>query len=337
MPQNNLLLSSSPHAYSKIDTRKIMLAVIIALLPAAVYGVVLFGAHALLVILVSIGTAVLSEYLFRLVTKQDTRIDDFSAVVTGLLLALILPPSTPLLITALGSFAAIIFAKEFFGGLGANPFNPALIGRAILLMSFPQRIGGSWHMPFKALTDATTTATPLTILKLGGTISDVGKSFVEQGVASNNDYSSILNVLFLGNRAGCIGESSIMLILIGFAFLLFVRVIDWIVPVCMVGSAFILSFVLGADPVFAILAGGLVFGAVFMATDYSSSALTVRGKVIFGIGAGLMTIIIRQFGGYPEGVTYGILLMNAFTPFLDKLRTKKYGFIKPAKTGGARS
>lgn len=337
MPQNNLLLSSSPHVYSKIDTRKIMLAVILALLPVAVYGVVLFGAHALLVILFSVGSAVVFEYLFRLITKQDIRIGDFSAVVTGLLLALILPPSTPLWAVVLGSFAAIVFAKEFFGGLGANPFNPALIGRAILLMSFPQRIGGSWHIPFKAISDATTTATPLTILKLGGSIADVGKSFVEQGVAANADYPSILNVLFLGNRAGCIGESSILLILIGFVFLLLVHVIDWIVPVCMVGSAFVLSFMLGADPVFAILSGGLVFGAVFMATDYSSSALTVKGKVLFGIGAGAMTIIIRQFGGYPEGVTYGILLMNAVTPFLDKLRTKKYGFTEPPKSEGARS
>lgn len=330
MPANNLLLSSSPHVYTGVSPRKIMLAVLISLTPTTIYGVVLYGLPALLVIIVSIVTAVASEAAFRYVTRQDLRIGDLSAVVTGLLVALISPPSIPLWMVALGSFAAIVLAKEFFGGLGANPFNPALIGRAILLMSFPAAMT-SWHVPFKGISDATTGATPLNILKLGGSVADVGAGFVENGLAVASDYSATLWTLFLGNRAGCIGESSILFILIGFVFLLATRVIVFITPVAMVASAFIASWALGMDPVFGVLSGGLLFGAVFMATDYSSSPLTPLGKAIFGAGAGLVTVIIRRFGGYPEGVTYGILMMNAVAPFMDKLRQKKYGFIPPAK------
>ncbi|HPG87800.1 MAG TPA: RnfABCDGE type electron transport complex subunit D, partial [Spirochaetales bacterium] len=264
------------------------------------------------------------------VTKQDVRIGDLSAVVTGLLVALISPPSVPLWMVALGSFAAIVLAKEFFGGLGANPFNPALIGRAILLMSFPAAMT-TWHVPFKGLLDATTGATPLNVVKMGGTIADVGAGFVQNSLSSVPDYSSTLWTLFVGNRAGCIGESSILLILVGFIFLLALRVVSFITPLAMVGTAFLASWLLGMDPVFGILSGGLLFGAVFMATDYSSSPVTPLGKAIFGAGAGLITVIIRRFGGYPEGVTYAILIMNAVAPFMDKLRVKKYGFVPPAK------
>lgn len=328
MPDNKMLLSSTPHIYSAVNTRKIMLAVIIALLPTTIYGVVLFGLPALLVILVSIASAVAAEAGFRFITKQDIRIDDLSAVVTGLLVALISPPSVPLWAIAMGSVAAIVFAKELFGGLGANPFNPALIGRGILIMSFPAHMT-RWHLPFQAISDATTSATPLNIIKMGGTMTDVGNGFLENGLAKGAEYSDILLTLFLGNRAGCIGESSILLILVGFAFLLAIRVVNFITPLAMIGTTFILSWLLGMDPVFGILAGGVVFGAVFMATDYASSPITLMGKLIFGAGAGAITVIIRKFGGFPEGVTYGILIMNAIAPYLDKLRIKKYGFIKP--------
>jgi len=307
-----------------------MLSVIIALSPVSVYGVVLYGVHALLVIAVSIVTAVLSEAAFRAVTKQDVRVGDLSAVVTGLLVALISPPSIPLWMVALGSFAAIVLAKEFFGGLGANPFNPALIGRAILLMSFPAAMT-TWHVPFKGLLDATTGATPLNIVKMGGTIADVGAGFVQNSLSSVPDYGATMWTLFVGNRGGCIGESSILLILVGFVFLLALRVVSFITPLAMVGTAFLASWLLGMDPVFGVLSGGLLFGAVFMATDYSSSPVTPLGKAIFGAGAGLITVVIRRFGGYPEGVTYGILIMNAVAPFMDKLRVKKYGFVPPAK------
>lgn len=330
MPANNLLLSSSPNSFSGVDTRKIMLAVLIALLPSTVYGVVLFGLPALLLILVSVGSAVAAEAGFRALIKEDIRIGDFSAVITGLLVALIVPPSIPLWMVAMGSVAAIILAKEFFGGLGANPFNPALIGRAILLMSFPAPMT-SWHNPFGGIADATTAATPLNVVKLGGTIADVGKGFVDAGLAGSADYASTLWTLFIGNRAGSIGESSILLILIGAAFLLALRVITWITPLAMVGATFLVSWALGMDPVFGVLSGGVLFGAVFMATDYSSTPITPKGKLIFGLGAGAMIAIIRKIGGYPEGVTYAILIMNAISPFLDKLRVKKYGFVAPAK------
>jgi electron transport complex protein RnfD len=315
-----------------------MLSVIIALMPVTIYGVVLFGVPALLVVLTSVFTAVVSEAAFRAATKQAIHIDDLSAVVTGMLVALISPPSLPLWMAAIGSFAAIVLAKEFFGGLGANPFNPALIGRAIMLMSFPAAMT-TWHVPFKGIIDATTGATPLNIVKMGGTIADVGKGFMDNGLAAASDYGSTLWTLFVGNRGGCIGESSILLILVGFIFLLALRVISFITPLAMVGTAFVASWILGMDPVFGVLSGGVLFGAVFMATDYSSSPLTPLGKALFGAGAGLVTAIIRKFGGYPEGVTYAILMMNALSPFMDNLRVKKYGFVpaaKPAAKGAAK-
>lgn len=334
MPANNLLLSSSPNAFTGVDSRKIMMAVVIALLPTTVYGVVLYGVPALLVILTSVASAVAAEAAFRALIKQDVRVGDLSAVVTGLLVALISPPSLPLWMAALGSVAAIIFAKEFFGGLGANPFNPALIGRAVLLMSFPAAMT-TWHAPFGALTDATTAATPLNVVKLGGSVADVGMQ-----IAGSSDYGTLLWTLFVGNRSGCIGEGSILLILVGFAFLLALRVVNWVTPLAMVGTTFVLSWLLGMDPVFGVLSGGVVFGAVFMATDYASSPITPMGKLVFGAGAGAITAVIRRFGGFPEGVTYGILLMNAVAPYLDKLRVKKYGYVpapkpaKPAKEAG---
>lgn len=338
MPANNMLLSSSPHVFTGVTPRKLMLSVIIALMPVTVYGIVLFGVHALLLVLTSVGTAVASEAAFRAITRQTIHIDDLSAVVTGLLVALISPPSLPLWMIAIGSSAAIVLAKEFFGGLGANPFNPALIGRAIMLMSFPAAMT-TWHVPFKGILDATTGATPLNVVKMGGTIADVGKGFVDNGLAVASDYGSTLWTLFVGNRGGSIGESSILLILVGFVFLLALRVISFITPVAMMGTAFIASWILGLDPVFGMLSGGLMFGAVFMATDYSSTPLTPLGKALFGAGAGLVTVIIRRFGGYPEGVTYSILMMNALSPFMDNLRVRKYGFVqaaKPAAKGAAK-
>ena len=328
-----VLLSSSPHFSSPATVRRLMANVLIALAPAAAYGVVLYGLPALLTILVSVAAALASDALFRLALRQKPRIDDCSAAVTGLLLALVLPPSTPLWMTALGAIFAVVVAKEFFGGLGANVFNPALIGRAFLIMSFPAAIT-AWHRPVgfaAALTDAVSTATPLNILKMGGSVQDVGAGFLAQGTAASGDYGSVLWTLFIGNRAGCIGESSILLILAGAVYLMATRTIDWRAPAAMIGTTFLASLALGMDPVFGVLAGGVVFGAVFMATDYVSAPLTAWGKLIFGFGAGLITVLIRKWGGYPEGVTYGILIMNALTPFLNRLIQKKYGYVRPAK------
>jgi electron transport complex protein RnfD len=217
-------------------------------------------------------------------------------------------------------------------------FNPALIGRAFLLMSFPAAITGweqprAFFAPASGLVDALTAATPLDLIKAGQGAADVGAAFAASGLASSADYGHTLLTLFLGLRPGCIGESSIVLIAAGFMYLLATGTIDWRAPVTMTVSVFVFSFLFGRDPVFAVLSGGALFGAVFMATDYVSSPLTSKGKLIFGAGAGLVTALIRQWGNYPEGVTYGILIMNALTPFLNKLLQRKYGWTKPVKEG----
>jgi electron transport complex protein RnfD len=324
MPANNLLLSSSPHFFSAATTRKIMLAVIIALVPSTIYGVYLFGFHALLVVLASVVGAVGSEWLFRLATRQESHLSDCSAIVTGLLLALVLPPSIPVWMAFLGAIVAIVVAKEFFGGLGMNPFNPALIGRAFLLMSFPAPMT-TWHKPLQGLVDAASGATPLNILKTGGSLQDVMSSV---GVSNAG---GLYWQLFLGNRSGSLGETSILLVAIGGIFLLAMGVIQFAVPLAMLASTALLSWAVGMDPLLAVLTGGVVFGAFFMATDYATSPLTLKGKILYGVGIGLLIVLIRRFGGFPEGVTYAILIMNMLSPFFDKLRTRKYGYVKPKK------
>lgn len=332
-----LYIQSSPHIVRADDTAKIMSRVIISLLPVTVWGIVIFGVSALLNVAVSVAAAVIGEALFRRITKQDIRIKDCSAAVTGLLLALVVPPSTPLWMTALGALFAVIVAKEFFGGLGANVFNPALAGRAFLLMSFPAAMT-TWLKPsgirtpfyqFSGgnLVDGATTATPLGIIKEGAA-SGFGAVESSLGVSS---YGEMLKDLFLGNRAGSIGETSILLILAGCVFLLATKTIDWRAPVGLIAAAFVASWALGLDPVFSVLSGGVVFGAVFMATDYTSAPVTEYGKLIFGAGAGLLVVLIRRFGNYPEGVTYGILIMNMATPFLNRILHKKYGYVAPVK------
>ena len=323
----SLLLASSPHINSKVNSQKLMGNVLIALAPICVFSVIMFGLPVLLNIVVAVAAAIAGESLFRVVIRQPARVKDLSAVVTGVMLALIIPPSLPLWMTALGSVFAIVVAKEFFGGLGANVFNPALIGRAFLLMSFPKNMG-TWHYPevFEnleaifptALTDATSSASPLGV---GWVLPD---QYME---------------MFLGFREGSSGETSILLLLVAFVFLLITKTIDWRAPVSMILSAAAFAFILGNDPVAAVLCGGLVFGAVFMTTDYVTSPLTPSGKVIFGIGAGIMTMLIRKYGMYPEGVCYSILIMNGITPFLNKILPRKYGFVpkKPAPKADAGS
>lgn len=337
MPE--LYLGSSPHIGANNGVSRIMGHVLIALTPLAVFGIVLYGLHALAVILVCVAAAVGGEALFRLAIKQENRSRDLSAAVTGLLLALVLPPGAPLWIAALGGIFAVVAAKEFFGGIGANVFNPALSGRAFLLMSFPQALT-TWAVPGRSL-DALSGPTPLGIIKtaqaanpslpFSQALEAVGKSFVDAGAASASGYGEILKTLFTGNRGGAIGESSIMLILAGCVYLLAFKIIDWRAPLAMIASAAALSFVLRMDPLFSVLSGSLFFSAVFMATDYTTAPVTAKGKLIFGAGAGIITILIRKWGNYPEGVTYGLLIMNAVTPFLNRLIQKKYGYVKAAK------
>ena len=344
------LLSSSPHIVSPVRSDRLMATMLIALAPVTIFGIILFGFPALLTVLVSVVAAVAGEALFRLATRQEPRVRDLSAAVTGLLLALTLPPSIPLWMTALGSLFAVIVAKEFFGGLGANVFNPALAGRAFMLMSFPAAMT-RWHRPpgYFALTlsdslneagivDGVSGVTPLNIAKLlveedrlGEAVNAVGKDLFASGAAGGGDYWSTIKTLFIGNHAGAIGESSILLILAACLVLLLTKTIDWRAPLTMTLAGFLASWALGYDPLFSILSGGILFGAVFMVTDYVTAPLTGRGKLIFGFGAGLITVLIRKWGGYPEGVTYGILIMNALSPFLNRLLPKKYGSVPKKK------
>ncbi|MDR1866746.1 MAG: RnfABCDGE type electron transport complex subunit D [Treponema sp.] len=323
-----MLLASSPHIVSKTTVRPLMATVLIALTPVTLFGCAIFGVPAILNVLVSVLSAVCAETAFRAATKQPLRWKDLSAVVTGLLLALIIPPSTPLWMTSLGSIFAIIVAKEFFGGLGANIFNPALVGRAFLIMSFPAALT-TWHQPVglgTALSDTVTTATPLNLMRQGTSLAQIGTNI---GVGS--DYIALIKQFFLGFRGGSIGETSILLIIAGAVFLLIVRTIDWRIPVALLSTTMLMSLLLGMDPLVGILTGGVFFGAVFMATDYASSPLTPFGQILFGCGAGIITVLIRKWGSFPEGVTYSILVMNAVTPFLNRFLPRKYGYVPSKK------
>lgn len=317
MAENKNVVTSSPHFFGNNSTQRIMLSVIIALLPLCIYGVIVFGIPALVTIIVSVAGAVCFEALFQKATKQPITVSDLSAAVTGILLALVCPPTIPVWQLLLGDAMAVVVAKGFFGGLGANVWNPALIGRAFMLVSFSESMGAVWKKPY---TDAISSSTVLPLL-------------VDWSIAAD---SEMYLDYFLGNRAGCIGEVSILLILISFIFLFVIGVIDWKTPVCMIATTAILTALVGNDWIMAILSGGLVFGAVFMATDYATTPVMWPGKVIFGVGAGIMTFLIRQFGGYPEGVMFSILMMNSITPFLNKIIPHKYGFVKPVKKEAAK-
>ncbi|MDR2376448.1 MAG: RnfABCDGE type electron transport complex subunit D [Treponema sp.] len=351
------LLSSSPHIVSPVCSARLMANMLIALAPVTIFGIILFGLPALLTVLVSVSAAVAGEALFRLVTRQELRVRDLSAAVTGLLLALTLPPSTPFWMTALGAVFAVVVAKEFFGGLGANVFNPALAGRAFMLMSFPAAMT-RWHRPpgrfvmvledslnRASIVDGVSGVTPLNIVKLlaeenrlGEAVGAVAKDFLTASglsVPPAPDYWAAIKTLFIGNHAGAIGESSVLLILAACLVLLLTRTIDWRAPLTMTLAGLLASLALGYDPLFGLFSGGLLFGAVFMVTDYVTAPLTSKGKLIFGFGAGLITVLIRRWGAYPEGVTYGILIMNALSPFLNRLLPRKYGYV-PKKKPSAR-
>ncbi|MGE5529965.1 MAG: RnfABCDGE type electron transport complex subunit D [Patescibacteria group bacterium] len=319
MPESGIVISPAPHLHAPVSTERIMGVVILALLPAAAAGIYFFGWRALLIILVSMAAAVAAEALCCLAARRPVAVRDGSAALTGLLLALIIPPDTPLWITVIGSVFAIAIGKQIFGGLGYNPLNPALLGRAFLVAAYAAPMT-TWRWPANALSwaggniDAVATATPLGLLK-SGALAKLGEIPLWQ--------------LFLGNRAGSLGETSVLALLAGGLFLVLIRVVDWRIPLFYLGSVAAMALLFGQDPLFHLMTGGLVIGAFFMATDYVTSPLTGRGRIIFGLGCGLLTMLIRRYGGYPEGVCYAILIMNAFVPLIDRsTMPRRFGEVK---------
>ncbi|HDZ77542.1 MAG TPA: RnfABCDGE type electron transport complex subunit D [Candidatus Omnitrophica bacterium] len=310
---NNLVVSTSPHIHRHESTATIMWAVVIALIPSGIGSVWIFGLSALWVILTGVLSAVVFEVLIQRLRGQEVSVLDGSAVLTGLLLTYNLPPVVPLWIPVVGSFFAIAIVKHAFGGLGRNIFNPALAGRAFLLAAWPTYMT-TFHAPY----DALTTATPLALLKEGKIL-----NLAEMNLTYGD--------LFFGGRAGCIGEVCIGLLILGAIFLWVRGVFSLHAPFAFIATLALFSWAFGGtalfsgDWIFAILSGGLILGAFFMATDYVTTPLTLKGQAIFGIGCGLITFVIRKWGGYPEGVSYSILMMNAFTPLIDRyVRPKRY-------------
>ncbi len=299
--ENKLIISSSPHIVTPITTQKIMLDVLIALLPATVAGCVVFGLRALLVIVTCVAICVLSEFVFNKIIKKEQTVADLSAAVTGLLLALNLPANIPLWQAAVGSVFAIIIVKCIFGGIGCNVVNPAITARVFMIVAFSSMATVDFPV------DTVASATPLEML-------------------TNQQSPNLLN-MFLGNIGGSIGETSKLALLIGGIYLLFKKVITWHIPVSFVGTVFVLSFLLDGfsftNALYWVLSGGLFIGAFFMATDYVTSPSSALGKIVFGVGAGILTVLIRFYGIYPEGVSYAILIMNILNPYIEKTTGRK--------------
>lgn len=320
MSEKLLVVSTSPHIFTKEDARKIMWNTVLSLLPPVIGAIYFFGIRALWVILVSVLSAVLAEAIWLYMRRMPlTMAIDGSQVITGILLALTLPPTIPLWMASLGAIFGIIFGKQVFGGIGQNIFNPALIGRAFLMAAFPVELT-TWVAPvpgFHLHVDAVTTATPLALMKFSHQMTPYGK-------------------LFWGNVAGSLGETSVFLILIGFVFLVAKKYIDWRGSFSYVATVFVLGGIFWLinpakypDPLFHILSGGLMLGAVYMITDMVTSPVTVKGRIIYGIGAGILVVLIRLFGGFPEGVMYSILLMNMARPWIDRLTIRrKFGEVR---------
>ena len=312
-----LIVSSSPHFNGKKTTQNIMLDVIIALTPAMIASVILFGFRAMVVILTCIASCVLSEYICRRVMKRSQTVGDLSCVVTGILLALNLPVTINPLISVFGGVIAIVVVKQMFGGIGQNFVNPALTARIILMNSFPARMT-HWTAAFdySATADAVTTATPLGILSEG----------------AGGQLPSYLD-MFLGKTGGCLGETCALAILIGGIYLILHRVISPVIPVTYLATAALFSFLFGRDPLFDLLSGGLMLGAFFMATDYTTSPLYFWGRVVFAVGCGALTLVIREFGSLPEGVSYSIILMNILTPLIERyIKPRAFGLVKKKRT-----
>lgn len=301
-----LLIEPSPHIKSAATTQKIMLDVLIALLPAVIAGTLIFGLRALVLVVLCAAFCVISEYLFNLVLKRRQTVSDLSAAVTGVLLGLNLPPTLPIYMAAIGCFTAIIVVKQFFGGIGQNFANPAITARIVLMLSFGKYMT-SWSAPIVSLTggtDAVSSATPLAY-------PEVMPSYLE---------------MLLGLRAGCIGETCTAALLLGGLYLIIRGIIDPVIPAAFIGTVAVCSLLGGKDVPMQLMSGGLVLGAFFMATDYSTTPLTRPGKLIFAVGCGIITCVIRFFGVYPEGVSFSILVMNILVPLIDRyVRPKPFG------------
>ena len=323
--QPKLIVSIGPHMHDEETTSKIMWTVSGALLPAALMSVYYFGMPAILVILVCIVTSLLTEAGMQWLLKKPITLSDGSAFLTGLLLAMNLPANAPLYIPFIGSFVAIMIAKHLFGGLGFNIFNPALVGRAFVLVSFA-KIMTTFVSPantFMAL-DAKTTATPLVLLKEEG---------MSKLLEIYHTKAALYQDLFIGNRAGSLGETSVIALLLGAALLMWKRYITWHIPVTFIATVGLLTWIFGGkeglmtgDAIFHMMSGGLVLGAFFMATDYVTGPSVRSAQVVFGAACGALTVLIRLKGGYPEGVMFAILLMNCFAPLLDRgMRSRVFG------------
>lgn len=319
-----LTITPSPHYQSDTSTTRLMCNVLIALIPAYIFSIVIYGISSIIITATAVASCVAFEYIINkwLLKRDDCSIKDCSAIITGLLLAFNLPNNLPLWMVVIGSLVAIGIAKMSFGGLGCNIFNPALVGRVFLLISFPADMT-TWTKVQDFSTDATTGATPLGILK-ESILS--GKNISEIDLPSTYD-------LCIGNIGGSLGEISVIALLIGGLYLLFTKTISWHIPVSVLATMFIFSGILylvnpelNANPIFHICSGGAMLGAIFMATDYTTSPMTRLGKIIFGIGIGVITIIIRRFGAYPEGMSFAILIMNAVVPLLNKIQPRHYGY-----------
>jgi electron transport complex protein RnfD len=323
------LVSSSPHVHDGRTVGDVMRLVIFALLPVTLYSIYIFGLDALRVVAVSMVSAAAFEWAAQRIMKRAVRVGDMSAALTGLLLALNLPSTAPWWLIVTGNFFAIVIAKQLYGGLGYNLFNPALIGRVVLLISFPVQMTARWVTPSRFGLDAVTTATPLTRMKESLTV--LGRIDVEFG------RREILDLL-IGNRAGCLGETSVLLLLLGGVFLVARRVITWHIPAAFIAAVWIMTGIFHladpqhyANPSFHVITGGLFIGAIYMATDYVTSPLMRRGMLIYGAGCGIITVLIRLFGAYPEGVSFAILLMNAATPLIDRWTNPVVFGAAPAK------
>ena len=311
---NKLTVSPSPHIKDKVTTSSLMLNVIIALVPAAVASVVIFGISSLILIATCVITCVAGEYLFNVVCKKPQTIGDLSAVVTGILLAFNLPAGLPVWMSLVGAFIAIVIIKQLFGGLGSNFANPAIVGRIAMALGFTGAMT-SYTYPENGI-DALASATPLA---------------VEETAQNAGSYVTLL----LGNHGGVLGETCAITLLIGGIYLIWTKVISPTIPVTYLATVAVFSLLCGYDPIYQLLSGGLILGAFFMATDYVTSPTTEKGKLVFGIGLGVITCLIRFFGTMNEGVSFAILLMNLLVPYIEVLtRQDLLGISKPKKNKG---